>query len=128
MSRHSLSSVVVLSDSDEPIYVQIREQLRVLIMSGRLADGEMLPSLRELTGQLDCSLITVRRVYSDLEQAGLLIARKGIGTFVNYESSKVNRELGNMQFCLALKEAVHIGKMYQFSSDEMSRMLHQLLN
>lgn len=68
--------------SPEPLYRQIETQLRALIISGRLAEDTLLPSIRELAQMLKCSVITVRRVYQDLENEGLLRTRQGTGTFV----------------------------------------------
>lgn len=66
----------------EPLYHQIETQLRGLILGGQLAEGTMLPSIRELAGALKCSAITVRRVYQDLENERLIRTRQGAGTFV----------------------------------------------
>ncbi|MBN2982011.1 MULTISPECIES: GntR family transcriptional regulator [Cohnella] len=66
----------------EPLYHQIETQLRGLILNGQLEEGALLPSIRELAASLKCSVITVRRVYQDLENEGLLRTRQGTGTFV----------------------------------------------
>lgn len=66
----------------EPLYHQVETQLRGLILSGQLAEGTMLPSIRELASDLKCSAITVRRVYQDLENEKLIRTRQGTGTFV----------------------------------------------
>ncbi|RXZ83529.1 GntR family transcriptional regulator [Paenibacillaceae bacterium] len=68
--------------SAEPLYHQVEVQLRALIVSGQLTEGTLLPSIREFAQQLKCSVITVRRVYQDLESEGLLRTRQGTGTFV----------------------------------------------
>lgn len=66
----------------EPLYHQIEVQLRGLILGGQLQEGTLLPSIRELAVSLKCSAITVRRVYQDLENEGLIRTRQGTGTFV----------------------------------------------
>lgn len=124
--ERQLLSIQMREESSEPLYVQIRDQLKGLIISGSLSHGDLLPSLRELAGQLDCSLITVRRVYSDLEGEGLLLVKKGIGTFVNSDPSKF-RKWGEGQVLRAFQEAVQIGKMYHFNSNQMVDILDQLL-
>lgn len=68
--------------SGVPFYRQIVDQAADLIRSGQLAPGTQLPSVRELAGQLLVSLITVRRAYSDLENARLIVLRQGYGTYV----------------------------------------------
>lgn len=119
--------LTVSKAAQAPIYAQIREQLRGLILSGRLAPGTPLPSLRELTEQLGCSLITVRRVYLDLEREGLLIVRTGIGTFVCGVQEAKAREWARSEVRRALREAVREGLRYQVTIEEMSGMLRELL-
>ncbi|WP_054942541.1 GntR family transcriptional regulator [Paenibacillus ihuae] len=113
--------------SSEPIYVQIREQLRHLIAGGILPDGEPLPSLRELAEQLACSLVTVRRVYADLEREGLLSVRRGIGTFVKADSIQDARDLCRVQVEHNLAEAVRLGRLYGMPDEEIVFMLDDQL-
>ncbi|SDX27431.1 transcriptional regulator, GntR family [Marininema mesophilum] len=75
-------------DSPIPIYRQITDQLQELILSGILPQGTSLPSIRILAKELGCSVITTRRAYQDLEVAGLIQTRQGLGTFV----ANVNQE------------------------------------
>lgn len=74
--------IQINENSAEPLYHQIETQLRSLIVSGQIEEGTLLPSIREFAGSLNCSVITVRRVYQDLENEGLLRTRQGTGTFV----------------------------------------------
>jgi GntR family transcriptional regulator len=77
--------------SGVPFYRQIVDQLAGLIRSGQLSPNTRLPSFRELAPQLLVSLITVRRAYSDLETAGLIVCRQGQGTFVAGEIETASR-------------------------------------
>lgn len=72
--------IQINENSAEPLYHQIETQLRSLIISGAITEGTLLPSIREFAGDLKCSVITVRRVYQDLENEGLLRTRQGTGT------------------------------------------------
>jgi GntR family transcriptional regulator len=65
-----------------PIYAQIERALRAAIASGRLRPGDQLPTVRELAVELRVNANTVARVYSDLERAGVLETRRGVGSFV----------------------------------------------
>jgi GntR family transcriptional regulator len=65
-----------------PIYAQIDHALRAAIANGRLPPGFQLPTVRQLAVDLTVNANTVARVYSDLERAGLLETRRGVGTFV----------------------------------------------
>ena len=65
-----------------PVYVQLAEQIRLLIHRGALAPGDPLPTVRELAVALSLNANTVTRVYRDLQQEGLLRLERGLGTFV----------------------------------------------
>jgi GntR family transcriptional regulator len=66
-----------------PVYVQLAEQIRLLIHRGALAPGDPLPTVRALAVELGINANTVTRVYRDLQQQGLLRLERGVGTFVD---------------------------------------------
>lgn len=66
-----------------PIYAQLERGLRAAIASGRLRVGDQLPTVRQLAVDLRINANTVARVYSELERAGVLETRRGVGSFVN---------------------------------------------
>lgn len=77
------SSILLIQPAaPEPIYRQIVEQLRRLIVSGQLVQGEELPSVREVAGRHGINPMTVSRAYSQLEADGLLERRRGKGMIV----------------------------------------------
>ena len=65
-----------------PIYTQLERGLRAAIAAGRLRRGEQLPTVRQLAVELRINANTVARVYSELERAGVLETRRGVGSFV----------------------------------------------
>jgi GntR family transcriptional regulator len=65
-----------------PVYVQLAEQIRLLIHRGALAQGDSMPTARELAVALGVNANTITRVYRDLQQQGLLRLERGVGTFV----------------------------------------------
>jgi len=65
-----------------PLYAQIEQQIRLLVQRGILKAGDMMPTGRSLAVALGVNLNTVARVYRDLEQAELLVLKRGVGTFV----------------------------------------------
>lgn len=65
-----------------PIYAQIDRSLRAAIAAGRLRVGDQLPTVRELAVDLAVNANTVARVYTDLERAGVIETRRGVGSFV----------------------------------------------
>jgi GntR family transcriptional regulator len=66
-----------------PIYAQLERALRAAIASGRLQPGAQLPTVRQLAVDLRVNANTVARVYAELERAGVLETRRGVGSFVN---------------------------------------------
>jgi len=65
-----------------PIYAQLDRALRAAIATGRLQVGEQLPTVRQLAVDLSINANTVARVYAELERAGVIETRRGIGSFV----------------------------------------------
>ena len=72
-----------------PIYAQLERSIRAAIAAGRLATGDKLPTVRQLAADLRVNANTVARVYAELERAGVLATRRGIGTFVRAQPSSL---------------------------------------
>jgi GntR family transcriptional regulator len=66
-----------------PIYAQLERALRAAIATGRLRPGDQLPTVRQLAVDLRVNANTVARVYAELERAGVLETRRGVGSFVS---------------------------------------------
>lgn len=66
-----------------PIYAQLERGLRAAIATGRLGPGDRLPTVRELAVELRVNGNTVARVYTDLERAGVIETKRGVGSFVS---------------------------------------------
>ena len=75
-----------------PIYEQVRDGLRKLILTGGIADGEKLPSVRALASQLAINPNTIQRAYRQLELEGWIVSMQGKGCFVSGEMSIRQRE------------------------------------
>lgn len=76
-------AIVELDTRDAtPIYAQLDRALRAAMATGRLKPGDQLPTVRQLAVDLRINANTVARVYLDLERAGVLETRRGVGSFV----------------------------------------------
>ena len=76
-------SIVSIDARDAtPIYAQLERGLRAAIATGRLAHGDQLPTVRQLAVDLRVNANTVARVYAELERAGVIETRRGVGSFV----------------------------------------------
>lgn len=77
-------AVVTIDARDRtPIYAQLERGLRAAIATGRLGTGDRLPTVRQLAVELRVNANTVARVYAELERAGVIETRRGVGSFVN---------------------------------------------
>src|SRR5438045_7678474 len=78
-----MSSPISIDANDRtPIYAQLERAIRVAIATGRLRSGDKLPTVRQLAVDLRINANTVAKVYGGMERAGVLEARRGVGTFI----------------------------------------------
>jgi len=66
----------------QPIFVQIRERIGEMILSGTVSEGEALPSVRSIAADLSVNPLTVTRAYDALVELGVVESRRGMGMFV----------------------------------------------
>ena len=84
-------AIVSIDPQDRtPIYAQLDRALRAAIATGRLGVGDQLPTVRQLAVELSLNANTVARVYGELERAGILETRRGVGTFVTATPAKAH--------------------------------------
>lgn len=84
--------IIINNSSGIPIYEQIYNQLKSLIVTGKLKEGDALPSMRLLAKELRISVITTKRAYEELERDGLIETITGKGSFVGKQNIEVIRE------------------------------------
>jgi GntR family transcriptional regulator len=77
-----MNVVSIDSRDPTPIYAQLERGLRAAIATGRLRPGDQLPTVRQLAVDLRVNANTVARVYTELERAGALETKRGVGSFV----------------------------------------------
>lgn len=109
----------VSDESKEPIYHQIEHQLKTMIVSGQLPAGTLLPSIRALSSDLACSVITTRRAYQNLENDGFIKTIQGKGTYVKEISAHVQEETKRKIVHAALVKAVEQAELIGCSMDEI---------
>jgi len=114
--------------SGVPFYRQVEDQLAEMIRSGSLSPGSRLPSVRELSHHLLVSLITVRRSYADLENAGLIVRRQGQGTFVSDDVAPASRRRAMAEARSQLSEAVSRARQLGMKDAELRRRVEELLS
>lgn len=75
-------------DHNRPMYEQIEERIKEEIYLNHVQDNDALPSVRQLSKDLEVSAITVKRAYSDLEKEGFTYSIAGKGTFIKLKNVK----------------------------------------
>ena len=85
-------NIIISNASGAPLYEQICSQIKAKIISGELAEGDALPSIRLLAKELRISVITTKRAYEELEREGFLVTYPGKGSFVAGENTELIRE------------------------------------
>lgn len=115
---------ILISNADgRPIYEQITAQIKSAILTGKLAAGEALPSIRLLAKELRISVITTKRAYEDLERDGFIETFPGKGSFVAARNTEFMRE---EQLRVAeghLAKAVTVAKTAGISEEELQNTL-----
>ena len=119
--------IYISNTSGVPIYAQITEQIRAKILSGELKEGEVLPSIRLLAKELRISVITTKRAYEDLEQAGFLYTLPGKGSFVAAQNPEIHREEALRQVEQHLQNAIDAARRGGIEPEEVRETLNVLL-
>lgn len=115
--------IFISNSSDQPIYRQIADQIQHLILSGALAAGEALPSMRLLAKELRISVITTKRAYEELEEAGFVENVPGKGCFVAGQSQEMLRETRLRMAEEHLQKAVSVARTGNIPLDELVELL-----
>ncbi|HIX18047.1 MAG TPA: GntR family transcriptional regulator [Candidatus Gemmiger faecavium] len=110
----------------EPIYAQITRQIKQQILSGKLKEGDALPSIRLLAKELRISVITTKRAYEDLEAEGFIVTTPGKGSFVAPQNPELQREEMLKQVEQHLQNAVDAARRGGIGRGEVREMLDLL--
>lgn len=120
---------ILINNSDGvPIYEQILRQIKEMILSGELKEGDTLPSMRILAQQLRISVITTKRAYEELEREGFIESFTGKGSFVRSKSSELIREANLKIIDESLAKACDSAKKCGISADELKDIIDIIYN
>lgn len=119
-------NIVISQTSDEPIYEQIKRQIKQEILKGNLKKGDSLPSIRVLAKELNVSVITTKRAYEDLEKEGFIVTVPARGTFVaDIDKEKVSY-LGVQEIENELKAIVKKAKIFGVELKKLLEIIERL--
>ena len=115
---------IILSNSaNKPIYEQITDQIKAMILRGELKEGDALPSMRGLAKDLHISVITAQHAYEDLQRDGFIETVAGKGTFVAAQNREFIREEQLRIAERKLQEAAEIGRAMDIPLDKLVKLL-----
>ncbi|HGI5873135.1 TPA: GntR family transcriptional regulator [Streptococcus pyogenes] len=116
-------NIQINNSSDDPIYLQIKNQIKAQIISGDLKVGEQLPSIRFLAKELRVSMLTAKRAFDELELDRFINSVQGKGNFVAAQNKELIREEYLKKIESKLQEVVELSEIADVSSDELIEML-----
>ena len=116
-------NIQINNSSDDPIYLQIKNQIKAQIISGDLKVGEQLPSIRFLAKELRISMLTAKRAFDELELDGFINSVQGKGNFVAAQNKELIREEYLKRIELKLQEVVELSEIAGIANDELVQML-----
>src|SRR5690625_2293203 len=85
-------NIIISNTSDQPIYVQIKNQIKEQILLGELKEKTALPSIRKLAKELQISVITTKKAYEELEKEGFIETFPSKGSFVAAQNQELLKE------------------------------------
>ena len=118
--------IIISNSSGDPIYEQIAAQIKAQILTGQLAAGEALPSMRRLALELHISLITTKRAYGELEEQGFIETCAGRGCFVKAQNAQLVREEHLKQIEGLFEQALGRARLSGIGLAELQEMLELL--
>ena len=116
-------NIIITNSAGVPIYEQIASQIKGMIISGKLKEGEALPSMRVLAQDLRVSVITTKRAYEILEAEGLIQSFTGRGSFVAAQNPELLKEQNLREIEAHLTAAVEIAKQSGVELKELTDIL-----
>lgn len=114
-------------NSGIPIYQQIAEQFKEDILTGRLKQGDYMPSIRGLAKDLKISVITTMKAYEQLAEEGLITPVQGKGYYVNAQDTEMLYEQHLRKVEESLNEAISAAKLVNMSDQDLVNTLQTLL-
>ncbi len=112
-------------DSGRPIYTQLLEQIRLLIISGRYPAGSKLPSVRDLAAESSVNPNTMQRALAELERSGLIYSQRTSGRFVTEDEElvkKMKESIGQEKILTFFHEMEQLG----YGAEEIIELIQKL--
>jgi len=118
--------ILISNISNIPLYQQIKDQLKDIIFKGEMSDGDPLPSIRNFANDLKVSVLTIRRVYNELEQEGFITSQVGIGTFISAANLELLRDSKRRIVEQKMQDLILAAKTLKISKEDLNEMMNIL--
>ena len=115
--------IIISNSSNVPIYEQIKEQIKNLIMKEELKANDLLPSIRSLAKDLHCSVITTKNAYLELQKEGYVKTIPSKGYYVSNINKSLLKEKQLNEIEQLLDKAILMAKMNNISKTKIKEML-----
>ena len=109
--------IIISSNTNKPIYEQITDQMKAMVMCGELKNGDPIPSMH-------VSVITVQRAYEDLQRDGFIETTVGRGSFISANSKEFYQEEQQKDIEYHLEEAVQKAHRCGISLEKLIELLN----
>lgn len=119
--------IIINNSSMVPIYEQIIEQIKAMIINGILKENDILPSVRSLYKELKISALTVKKAYDYLEEEGFTVTVHGKGTYVGAANQEMLKEEQRKEVESDLEKAIQKGLRSGMSKEEMKELFHLIM-
>lgn len=120
--------LTVSTANPQPLYQQVVDQIRAHILSGDLAPGAPLPSVRQLAAEISASVITTRRAYLELEKEGLIVTRPGLGTFVAPVTAQERKRMALRMLEAELRDLAERAATVGVTPGELAELLRGIMS
>lgn len=117
--------IILSNTNDVPLYQQIKMQIKEAILKGEVEEGEVLPSIRNMANDLQVSVLTIRRVYDDLEKEGFIVRLPGIGTKVSQGNLELIKETKRKVLEEELAELVRNAKLLDMTKEDLFQFIER---
>lgn len=119
--------IIINNSSMQPIYEQLIEQIKNMIINGELNENDILPSVRSLAKDLKISALTVKKAYDNLESDGFTISVHGKGTYVKGANQQLLLEEQRKEVETDLEMAIQKGRRCGMNNDEIRELFDLIM-
>ena len=119
--------LIINGSSMVPIYEQIVDQIKTMIVNGELKPNDILPSVRSLSKELKISALTVKKAYDNLEQEGYTVTVHGKGTYVAAANTERMLEEQRREVENDLEKAVGKGRRCGLKDEEIRELFDLIM-